>query len=280
MKIAKKLSRVVIALAMCMLLVVTAWAANEIFVTYSATLDDSVLCVNELEKTITLTVAANKTVDGDITMDSLTAQVKLPEIPEGQKGPTLAAISNSDLGFTDSNYNLENGMILWYSGNAESVKNEQLANVSINVPAGTPAGTYEIVFEIIDISRDYGMSWENGTTVTATLTVAGHSDGDDNDHECDYCGGYVEGATCTYVPDEYVWSEDNSTCTVVGTCACGKSATANATVTPSVTAATCMTEEKTTYTAVFDETWAENQTKADVVTGDIDPNNHTGNNHI
>lgn len=277
MKIAKKLSRVVIALAVCMLLVVTAWAANEIFVTYSATLNDYVLCVNELDKTVTLAVVANKTVETDegvIEMDSLTAQVNVP------KELKLAGIANEPLKFDEDNYNIANGMILWYSGDAEDVENNLLAKVTINVPAGTPAGTYEIAFDIIDISREWGTSWENGTKVYATLTVAGHADGDDNDHLCDTCQGVVEGATCTYVPGEYVWNEANSACSVVGTCACGETATANATVTSVTTEGTCVTEEKTTYTATFTETWADTQTKADVVTGEKNPDNHTGNNHL
>lgn len=271
MKIAKKLSRAVIALAVCMLLAVTAWAANEIFVTYSATLDDSVLCVNQLGKTVTLTVEAQKT-EGDIKMDSLTAQVTVPEKLK------LSGVANTSLGFNENNYNINNGMILWYSSSAEDVTNNLLAKVDIEVPAGTPAGTYEITFLIIDISRQYGTSWEDGTEVTATLTVADHADGDDNDHLCDTCQGVVEGATCTYVPGEYVWSEDNNTCTVVGTCACTETVTAVAVATSTTTEGNCMTEQKTTYTATFTETWAENQTKE--VIGDKDPNNHTGNNHV
>jgi len=171
-------------------------------------------------------------------------------------------------------------MILWYSSTADDVTNNLLAEVTINVPAGTPAGTYEIAFDIIDISREWGTSWENGTKVYATLTVAGHADGDDNDHLCDTCQGEIDGATCTYVPGEYVWGDNYSSCTVVGTCACGETAEATATVTSVTTEGNCVTEQKTTYTATFAESWAETQTKADVVTGEKNPNNHTGNNHL
>lgn len=197
MKNTRKLSTVIIALAMCTLLVVTAWAANTANITYSATLDDSTLCVSDKDQTVTLTVKASGAVD----MDSFTAQVTVPEVtvsevtvsevtvPEGLK---LTAITNDTLNFTEDNFSLENGMILWYSTSGENVSNDLLATITITVPANTPVGEYVINFEIIDISKDYGKDvWETGTTVTATLTVSEHADGDgdgDTDHDCDNCG--------------------------------------------------------------------------------------------
>ena len=261
MKIAKKLSKSIIALAMCLLLATAALAAAT--VTYTATLEDDILCTNELGKTVTLTVKADQKVE----MDAFTAQVKVPE------GLKLVGITNTTLGFGEDNFLLENGMILWYSENAENVTNDLLAEISIKVPAGTPEGEYKIEFEIIDISRDWGMPWEDGTVVYATLTVDAHADGDDADHLCDACDGAVKGAECVFVPGEPVWS-DNSTCTVTGTCACGKIVTAEATVTSEVTAGNCQSPMSTVYTAVFDVDWAEEQ--IETVIGEIDADTHIG----
>ncbi len=268
MKIMKKLSKGILAVVMCLLLVTTVWAAGEVLVTYSATLNDAEICVNELAgqaQTVILTAKVDEKVD----MDAFTAQVKAPE------GWTIKGVANNTLNFGESNYNLENGMILWYAIDAENVSNDLLADVTVEVPAGTAMGAYEIEFEIIDISRDWGMPWENGKILTATLTVVDHADGDDADHLCDCCGGAVEGEDCVYVPGDYVWAEDYSACTVVGTCACGETATATAKSTSKVTTTgTCQTEEVVTYTADFAETWAVDQTKA--VTGQKNADNHAG----
>lgn len=268
MKIAKKLGKSIIAAVMCMLLVVTAWATEQIIVNYTAELNDNVICVNELSesKTVTLTAKAGETVE----MDSFTAQVTVPE------GLKITGIANEPLKFTEDKLNLENGMILWYSSDAENVSNDLFAQVTVEVPVGTPAGAYEIVFEIIDISRDWGMPWEDGQTLTATLTVAEHADGDDADHLCDTCGGEIDGVGCTYVPGEPVWSDDNMTVTVTGTCACGETATATADAEAVVIEGNCQTAGSTTYTATFTESWITEKTVTKVVEGEKDMNVHVG----
>lgn len=266
MKLMKKFGKGIIAVVMCMLLATTAWATEQIVVNYSATLDDDVLCVNELAKTVTLTAQVGE----EVAMDAFTAQVNVPE------GWEIKDIANATLNFTEDNFNLENGMILWYSDNAENVSNDLLATVTIEVPANTPAGEYEIQFEIIDISRDWGMPWEDGEILTAKLTVGEHADGNDADHLCDTCQGAVEGEDCVYVPGEPAWSEDNSTCSVVGTCACGETVTATAQSTSNVTAGNCQTEEITTYTATFAESWITNKTETKEVKGEKNPDVHVG----
>ncbi|MBR6595234.1 MAG: hypothetical protein IKK72_01490 [Oscillospiraceae bacterium] len=82
----------------------------------------------------------------------------------------------------------------------------------------------------------------------------------------------------TFVAGAYTWTEDNDVCSVTGTCDCGATADANTTeITYEVTTTgTCMTAEVGTYTAVFAESWAQDQTKT--VTGEKNPDNHTGNN--
>lgn len=66
----------------------------------------------------------------------------------------------------------------------------------------------------------------------------------------------------TYVAGTPAWGADNKSCTVTGTCSCGATAVANATVTSKVTKeATCYTAGETTYTATFDKAWATTATK-------------------
>lgn len=186
MKLMKKLSKGIIAVVLCVLLVTTVWAANEINVAYAATLKDAVVCVNELAETVELTVKASHAVD----MDAFTAQVKVPE------GWKITGIANDTLDFDENNYNVENGMILWYSSTAENVSNDLLATVTVEIPANAPAGDYEIVFKLIDISRDWGMPWEDGEILTATVTVVDHADGDDSDHLCDSGCGEIADDGC------------------------------------------------------------------------------------
>lgn len=265
MKIAKKLSSIIIALVVCSMLVVTTWATEQIFVTYSGTLDDSTLCENELGKTVTLTIQA----DTQITIDGLQMEVTVPE------GWSITGIANSDLAFNENHYNLDNGYIVWHDGSADGKTTELLASVTIQIPAGIEKKEYEIKSEIIDISRDWGTSMEDGEIITTKLTVGDHADGKTVDHKCDACGEAINGGACTYVPGEYAWSEDYSTCTVTGTCACEKTATATANSTSQVTKeADCQTEKETTYTADFIQSWAETQTKT--VKGDKDSSKHVG----
>ena len=141
----------------------------------------------------------------------------------------------------------------------------------------------------------YVMSPCSGT-LTAGKAATCAEDGWKDYYSCSYCGKLYADKDCTteitldewktgdgkiaatgdhvYVPGTYTWSDDHSTCTVVGTCACGATTTATASSTSSVTTVgTCQTAEVVTYTADFAETWAVDQSKD--VTGEKDLNNHT-----
>ncbi len=70
--------------------------------------------------------------------------------------------------------------------------------------------------------------------------------------------------TCehSYTAGEYIWSGDDTVCSVIGTCACGDTVSAAATVTSRQSKApTCSEKGETTYTATFTEDWAQTQTK-------------------
>lgn len=161
MKKLKKLSVAIVALAMCALLGISVWAANILDVSYTATLDNANLCVTDAVQEATMTVKVSSKVD----MDSFTAQLIVPE------GLTVKEVTFGDL--TNAIYDETENMIIWWSTSADDVNNDILAVVTVEVPANAK-GTYEIGFEIIDISSDYGIVWETGDTVSATLTVADH----------------------------------------------------------------------------------------------------------
>lgn len=207
MKKIKKLSVVVVALTMCLLLGMVAWAVTALSsstpsnsgqdvsdVTYSATLDKPTVCYDEVkDQTVTLTVKTNKAVD----MDGLTAQVTVPD------GLTLKSVSNEKLTGETYIYDSETNMLMWYSPDAVNVSNDLLATITLTVPKDTAKDDYEIGFKIIDISKvegegeddaKAGVVWAEDVSLSATLTVADHdygtewkSDETNHWHEC-ACG--------------------------------------------------------------------------------------------
>ena len=163
MKDHKKFITFLILLAMFVLVSVPTFAANDLGVEYSAVLDQPIISVSDEAQTIVMTVKTNNPVD----LDSITAQVILPE------GFSVTAITNDTLGFVKGDSNLNNGMIAWSYGydEADYLTTDVLAVVTITVPAGTSAGSYVIAFDIMDITSDWGTTWEDGTTVSTTLTI-------------------------------------------------------------------------------------------------------------
>ena len=251
-------------------------------VTYAATLDTPEIKVSDEAQEVVLTVKASKKVD----MDSITAQVHTPE------GLVLTDIKNTDLGFGEGNINTENGMIVWYYDYADGdyLITDTMAVVTFTVPANTAAGEYVIKFDIQEITSDWGMAWEEGETLTATLTIkeCDHV-GTQNTREesaseatCDEAATFVDVTFCTECGEElgrsepyakgdplghswsavsYNWSTDYSDCTASHTCQreiCGKeeTATAQEVSTEIIKNATCIENGQTKYTASFVEEWA------------------------
>ena len=152
-----------LVLALCIQMLVPAFAANNKGVEFTATLDKSTINVSSETQTVVLTVKANQ----EIGLDSLTAHARIPE------GFSISSITNEDLNFKASQHNVATGDIAWYweydDGN-DLTYTDLIAVVTYTIPANTPAGTYTIEFEIEDIS-EYWATWEDGTTVSATLTI-------------------------------------------------------------------------------------------------------------
>ena len=235
MKNFKKCGVLVLAFLMCTLLVTSVWATNSIDVTYEA--NDVSVCVSDQAQTVTVTVKANKAV----AMDSLDAEVSV------QDGITLKSIKNDALGFDETNASVKNGTIKWISPVAENVTTNLLAEIEVTVPANTPAGSYEVNFNIITISSDWGMDvWEDGAVVSATITVKDHKWGSYNftdnkngthtaNRVCENDANHVEvyspvahsynkgeclcGNQCTHVGTTLTYTKNDETHTA--TCTCG-----------------------------------------------------------
>ena len=171
---------IIIALAICSLLGITVLAANTSNVTFGATLKDSTLCLTGEEQLVTLIVKGSTAFE----MDSFTAQIKLP------KGFELQEISHDKVFLSkENNYNVANGTVMWYNASGENVETDQLAEITISVPANSAVGEYPIDVYIIDISKNYAEDiWVKDIALSTTLVISNHADGDDVDHDCDNCG--------------------------------------------------------------------------------------------
>ncbi len=165
MKTIKKLSVVIIALAMCILLGVTVLAeAGK--VQCSAELDKTSLCVSDKEQKVTLTLKMNQ----EYGIDGFQAAVVLPEDWK------IESIVNDTLTFTEDDYNLSNGRIIWLSSTAENISTQLLAKITISIPANTKAGTYTISVKGIQITHDYATIIDSvSDSVSVEVEISEHS---------------------------------------------------------------------------------------------------------
>jgi hypothetical protein len=134
---------------------------------------------------------------------------------------------------------------------SENKQTQTLLTIVIEIPAGASAGDYTVEVKDVILTQlteggetEFGMQTLTNKTTTASATVKV------KEHE--------------YTAGDYVWNVDgaNTTCEVVGACACGAKQTAKASVASKETKpATCQANGETTYTATFAETWAQKQTK-------------------
>ena len=165
MKHFKRILMLSLAIMMCSLISISAFAANDNGVTYLATIDNPTISVSSEDQTIAVTIKANKPVD----IDSIDIGVGLPS------GLAYVSVANTDLGFKTGDFNKSNGSLVWYyeyDQEADWLTTDLLAVVTYKVPANTPAGEYKIDFEINNITSDFGTPWETGVTVSTTLTIA------------------------------------------------------------------------------------------------------------
>lgn len=163
----KKVLSLVLCLSLCFSLAMPAAAVNEnnsLGVTFEAVLDKAELTVSDTDQTVTMTVKASE----EVTIDALSMKITSGD------ALTLASITGgSTVGsFTAGDYNLTTGEVTWTGSDAENITGvTDLVVATFTVPANTPAGTYKLGAEEIVLSSDYGTTWEDSASVSATLTI-------------------------------------------------------------------------------------------------------------
>lgn len=164
----KRMISLMLALALCLSLAVPASAANTLGVTFSAAMSNDVLTVSEGDQNLVVTIKASETV----TIDSLAATInwasplELVSVTGGSEMEALKAVEASD----PVNNSAE---VAWYEENLADAENiTDLLVLTFKVPAKTAAGTYAVnVSDMQLANNDAGNTWEDGASVSATLTI-------------------------------------------------------------------------------------------------------------
>lgn len=181
MKNLKKFIPVLIVVLLCMMIAPGVHAENSEGVTYTATLDTPTIDASNSEnQTVVLTIKMNKVVE----LDGVGGIVIVPS------GFTVDSMTHENEMFV-YDFNSANNKFTSETEDAENISTNVLAIISYTVPANTPVGTYEVGIECNDITRDYGDTWDDGATVTATLTIA-----DPAAHTCEGVLTKGQAATC------------------------------------------------------------------------------------
>lgn len=137
----KKLGIVVIALAMCLLLGVTAWAVDADEVMITAIANQEVFCQTGEPQKVTVTIAVNQ----EIELISLDAIVTAPEGWEVE-------IDNLEL--TEAGLSYGNRHILWFHEDSlGDFTADQLINIIVTIPADVELGTYKIGLNTMEVAK-------------------------------------------------------------------------------------------------------------------------------
>lgn len=165
----KKLGIAVIALAMCLLLGVTVWAAPS-EVNFAATASDTDFCITGEEQTVTVLISASE----EIGLFSLDADLI---VPNGWS----ATVSTADLTEDGFFYNGKN--VIWIDSEAAGdVSATDLFKIDVTIPASVTAGTYTIGVENLELTdvtingKTYSeLYWTEDATLSVEITVKAHA---------------------------------------------------------------------------------------------------------
>ena len=161
----KKWLPALLCIALCVGLVLPAMAMNTQGVTFTAALDKETLNVSDSAQTVKLKISGTPAFDAD----AFEYEVNYPE------GWTIENIASSDVNITAGDYNKTYAdhtlKLFWNSPDAENVTGiSDLGTITFTVPANTAAGDYTFTVSNFNVTKDYGTKWEQGSTMTATLT--------------------------------------------------------------------------------------------------------------
>ena len=165
----KKLGIAVVALAMCVLLGVTVWAAPS-EVNFAATASDTDFCITGEEQTVTVLISASE----EIGLFSLDADLI---VPDGWSA-TVSSVDLSEDGFL---YNGKN--VIWIDSEAAGdVSAKDLFKIDVTIPASVTAGTYTIGVENLELTdvtingKTYSeLYWTEDATLSVEIVVKAHA---------------------------------------------------------------------------------------------------------
>lgn len=174
----KSMISLMICVCMIVSVAVPAFAAGEnntAGITFTASFNRPSIPVSEEDQTVSMAVDANTA----FSVDGVGFTVIVPD------GFTVTSVTSNDLTYGASDY--ANGVFGWSSSDSENVDGvTNLAIVTFTVPANTPAGTYTVGVNSIELTKDYGETWENSASASATLTI---SDADPEPDTAGYTAG-------------------------------------------------------------------------------------------
>ena len=167
-KMFKKVLSLVLCLTMMAGITLPVLAANDLGVTFSATLDKPTITESNVAQTVTMQLSANQA----ITLNGLQLTVTKDAALE------LTSVSGADAAISEGiiTTNLENGSVMWEAKDVEDDTVTNLLTIVFTVPANTPAGTYTVGVENMELTQgNKGTVWETGASASATLTIEGNA---------------------------------------------------------------------------------------------------------
>ena len=151
-----------LCLALCFSLTINVFASNELGISYTATLSQSTVNASDEDQTVDLTIGTS----APVTLDSI-------EVIVSDASGKLVVGNPS--GYPDggtASYNDKANKLSWMNLGDENIEDvTTLAVFPITIPANTPADEYVISVTGINLSKDWGTTWEDGGSATTTLTV-------------------------------------------------------------------------------------------------------------
>ena len=157
----KKLLALVLSIVLCLSLLTLTAGAKDLGVGAVATLDTDKLSVSDAAQTVALTIAMR----GDIITDGIGGELYCPD------GWTLTGISSSLPGFNASCYNLSEKVFGWHTPDAENMTVKEILTAVFTIPANTAANTYELGVKELQITSDYGKTYDDAKELTASATL-------------------------------------------------------------------------------------------------------------